>query len=93
MSKVVALPTVYTPPPIERPVPKRVIAEMFGVSTRTVDTWVSRDGMPQLTADDPSGCWRQVGGVRRYYASRVEMWFEDPTVWKTCPYTGRRSRR
>jgi hypothetical protein len=76
MNKVVALPRVYETASPERPVPKAEIARLFGVSTRTVDRWVERDGMPERTAGHPCGCWRQVGAVRRYYPSRVRSWLD-----------------
>lgn len=75
MGQVLRLDTGYVPDarPVERPVSKKTIAEMFGVSTRTVDRWVRRDGLPP---DDGYrvGAWVQVGAHRRFYPSKVREW-------------------
>jgi predicted DNA-binding transcriptional regulator AlpA len=75
MGRVLRLPTAYEGPQHtwERPVSRRDIAELFGVSTRTVDRWVERDHMPQET-NGVYGCWIRVGSHKRFYPSRVREW-------------------
>jgi hypothetical protein len=63
-------------PAVEWPVRKGEIAEMFGVTVRTVDMWVSRDGMPQR-GEAEGGCWWPAAGGRKYIASLVAQWLES----------------
>lgn len=73
MGEIVYLWTGY-----EREVPVRrvVLVRELGVHPKTVDRWVSRDGMPEDTLDQ-RGCWMQVGAQRRFFVSRVRGWLSQ----------------
>lgn len=75
MGVVLRLPTGYVGAreTWERPVSRKDIAELFGVSTRTVDRWVERDGMPE-EIHESYGCWVRSGCHKRFYPSRVREW-------------------
>lgn len=75
MAQILRLPTAYEGPRHvwEKPVSRRDIAELFGVSTRTVDRWVVRDGLPE-ELHESYGCWVRVGCHKRFYPSRVREW-------------------
>lgn len=75
MGQVVALRTGYEPVEQreDRLVSRAQLAREFGVCPKTVDRWVSRDGMPQDTPKR-QGCWVMIGCQRRYYAGRVHDW-------------------
>ena len=49
---------------IERRVNKKAIAEICGVSPRTIDNWVRLKGFPAL----------KIGSLTRYLISDVEAW-------------------
>lgn len=78
MGQLLRLQTGYVPPERddERPVTKQVVAARAGVSTKTVDRWVSTYGLPEERGDG-TGCWIQVGAHRRYYMSRCMEWNRD----------------
>lgn len=81
VAKVVRLPTGYEPDlqERERPVSKQQLAEYLGVSTRTIDRWIERRGMPRDTQEE-WGCWFQAGGHRRFFPSRVRSWLDGLPV-------------
>lgn len=82
VAEILRLNTGYVPAqvPVERPVSKKELGEVLGVSTRTIDRWIAigdrrRGKLPQDTVHR-YGCWVQAGCHRRFYVSRVRQWWE-----------------